>query len=79
MSDPARERRLDRIERRQRYALLLLAYPYLAAGAAVLTGDVAPAALLPAALPAVVLAPAGYLVALYRARTADGAGPDGDG
>lgn len=69
------DRRLDRIERRQRYTHLLLVYPYLvwvlwvAAG----TGETDATRLLLAVVPALAIVPLGYLRALYRARSGAGA------
>jgi len=67
------ERRLDRLDRRQRYLLALLVYPYLVGVLWTVTGRVEPTALITAAVPAVGLALAAYLVALYRARAGSAA------
>lgn len=69
MSDDALDSRLDGIERRQKYVLALLAYPYLLGATLLLTGDVGPDALLVAFLPAVGIVAVTYLAALVRART----------
>jgi hypothetical protein len=68
--DDALQHRLDRIDRRQRYILVLLIYPYLAAGTWLALNDAVVAATAPA-LGIVVVA---YLVTLVRARTGGEAG-----
>jgi cobalamin synthase len=70
--DDALQRKLDRIERRQWYILVLLLYPYLAGGAWLATES----RILAAAAPALVIVVAAYLVTLVRARTGGSSGDD---
>ncbi|WP_276257545.1 hypothetical protein [Haloglomus litoreum] len=63
--DEALQRKLDRIERRQWYILVLLCYPYLAGGVWLATESL----LLTVATPAVGIVVVAYLVTLVRART----------
>jgi cobalamin synthase len=70
--DDALQRKLDRIERRQWYILVLLLYPYLAGGAWLATES----RILTAAAPALVIVVAAYLVTLVRARTGGSSGDD---
>jgi hypothetical protein len=63
--DDALQQKLDRIERRQWYILVLLFYPYLAGGTWLATEN----PFLAAAAPALVIVVAAYLVTLVRART----------
>jgi hypothetical protein len=71
--DDALQRRLAGIERRQRYLLALLVYPYLAAGTwLALGGDgSAPGLVVSAVVPVVGLVVGAYSVALVRARGTD--------
>jgi hypothetical protein len=68
------ERRLDRMERRQRYALLLLVYPYLVGLAWAATGgvEVDATTLVVSVAPGLAIALGADLVALSRARARDG-------
>lgn len=65
----ALERRLARIERRQRYVLLLLVYPYLVGTLWTVTGRVAATTLILAVAPGLGVVIVAYLIALYRARS----------
>lgn len=67
--DPELGSRLDAIERRQRYLLVLLVYPYLVGIVWAMTGTVEERAALQAVLVAVVLVVAWYVRAAYRARS----------
>jgi hypothetical protein len=70
--DDALQRKVDRIARRQWYVLVLLVYPYLAAGVWFATDN----RFLAGGVPVLVIAVAAYLAALVRARTDEAA--DGD-
>jgi hypothetical protein len=72
--DEALQRKLDRIERRQSYLLVLLCYPYLAAGAWLATENL----FLAATAPAVLIVVVAYLVALVRGRTGSDAARETD-
>lgn len=74
------ERRLDRIERRQRYTLVLLVYPFLVGVLWTATGRVEVTTLVLAVVPGIAIAVVAYLVALYRARGETGSGgrPSGE-
>jgi hypothetical protein len=65
------ERRLDRLDRRQRVTLLLLAYPYLVGTLWTVTGRVEVTTVVLAVVPGLFIVLAAYLAALYRARTGD--------
>lgn len=71
------ERRLDRLERRQRVTLLLLVYPYLVGTLWTVTGRVEATTLVLAVVPGLGIVLVAYLVALYRARTGTGTGTAG--
>lgn len=60
--------RLDRIERRQKYVLALLAYPYLLGLLWMIQEPVEPTRALTAIVPVLAMAVVAYLLALYRAR-----------
>lgn len=74
VSDSALQHRLDRIERRQRYVLALLVYPYLVGVLWAVSGRFDDWTLFLAAVAAVALVLAGYLRALYRGRTTTASG-----
>jgi ABC-type multidrug transport system permease subunit len=63
--DDALQQKLDRIERRQWYILVLLLYPYLAGGTWLATES----PFLAAAAAALAIVVTAYLVTLVRART----------
>ena len=70
----ALQRRLDRFDRRQRYILVLLGYPYLAAGTWLALND----PVIAATAPAICIVVVAYLVTLLRARS-DGTDEATDG
>jgi hypothetical protein len=72
--DDALQEKLDRIERRQWYILVLLLYPYLAGGTWLATEN----PFLAAAAAALAIVVAAYLVALVRARTTSSGGDDAE-
>jgi hypothetical protein len=80
MTGPDLQDRLERIERRQLFVLLLVVYPYLVGAVLAAMHGVETATLVAVVLPGVGLIGGAYLVALYRARrsasggTASGAG-----
>lgn len=69
MSESPLKPQLDRIERRQRYLLALLLYPYLLGLGWVIAGRVDAVTLPIAAAAALILVLGAYLRALYRGRT----------
>ena len=80
MTGPDLQARLERIERRQLFVLLLVVYPYLVGAVLAAMHGVETATLVAVVLPGIGLVAAAYLVALYRARrSTDGEAVSGAG